>query len=186
MKHLTTPLTREDVEDLRAGDRLLLSGRIYTARDAAHKKLIELIDQNKALPVDLEGQVIYYVGPAPARPPAVIGPAGPTTSYRMDPYTPPLLALGLKGMIGKGTRSPEVLAALKEHRAVYCAAVGGAAALLAQRIKEARVAAYPELGTEALRELVVEDFPVIVVNDCHGGDLYESGVARYRRSSSTS
>ena len=185
MKRLITPLTGADVEDLRVGDRVLLSGKIYTARDAAHKKLIELIEQKEALPLDLEGQVIYYVGPAPARPQAVIGPAGPTTSYRMDPYTPPLLALGLKCMIGKGPRSPEVLAALKEHRAVYCAAVGGAAALLAKHIKQARVIAYPDLGTEALRELVVEDFPVIVVNDCHGGDLYEEGAARYRRTGST-
>ncbi|AEG14942.1 Fe-S-containing hydro-lyase [Desulfofundulus sp. TPOSR] len=176
---LTTPLTDEVVEKLRIGQRVLLNGILYTARDAAHKKMVELLDRGEELPIPIKGQVIYYVGPSPAKPGRVIGSAGPTTSGRMDPYAPRLIALGLKGMIGKGKRSPEVIKAMKQYKAVYFAAVGGAAALLARAIKSCRVVAYPELGPEAIHELVVEDFPVIVVNDILGGDLYEEGVKIY-------
>lgn len=157
---------------LRAGDRVLLSGVIYTARDAAHKRLYDLLQAGEELPVDLRGQVIYFVGPTPARPGQVIGSAGPTTSGRMDAYTPALIAYGLRGMIGKGRRSPEVLKAIQEHGAVYFGATGGAGALLAKRIVKAEVVAYPDLGPEAIHRLEVKDFPVIVVNDAHGGDLY--------------
>ncbi|HHW43140.1 Fe-S-containing hydro-lyase [Desulfofundulus thermobenzoicus] len=176
---LTTPLTDEVVENLRIGQRVLLNGVIYTGRDAAHKKLVELLDRGEELPIPLKGQVIYYVGPSPAKPGRVIGSAGPTTSGRMDAYAPRLIALGLKGMIGKGKRSPEVIKAMKQYRAVYFGAVGGAAALIARSIKSCRVVAYPELGPEAIHELVVENFPVIVVNDILGGDLYEEGVKIY-------
>ncbi|MBE3588996.1 MAG: Fe-S-containing hydro-lyase [Thermoanaerobacteraceae bacterium] len=176
---LTTPLTDEVVENLRIGQRVLLNGMIYTGRDAAHKKLVELLDRGEELPIPLKGQVIYYVGPSPAKPGRVIGSAGPTTSGRMDAYAPRLIALGLKGMIGKGKRSPEVIKAMKQYRAVYFGAVGGAAALIARSIKSCRVVAYPELGPEAIHELVVENFPVIVVNDILGGDLYEEGVKIY-------
>lgn len=171
----------EEIRRLRSGDRVLISGTVYTARDAAHKRLVEALERGESLPVDLRGQFIYYVGPSPTRPGEVIGSAGPTTAGRMDAYTPQLLALGLKGTIGKGARSPEVVEAIKRHGAVYLAATGGAGVLLAQRIKEARVVAYEDLGAEAIRLLVVEDFPAIVVNDCLGGDLYAEGVARYRR-----
>lgn len=180
-KSITTPLTREDVEDLSAGDSVLLTGRLLTARDAAHKRLITLLDKGEDLPVELEGQVIYYVGPTPARPGKVIGSAGPTTAGRMDAFTPRLLERGLRGMIGKGYRSPEVKEALARHGAVYMAAVGGAAALIAERIKAARVVAYEDLGPEAIRELEVVDFPALVVNDAHGGDLYEQGRRQYER-----
>lgn len=176
---LATPFTDETVENLRIGQKVLINGIIYTGRDAAHKKMIELLDQGMPLPIDLKGQVIYYVGPSPAKPGQVIGSAGPTTSGRMDAYTPRLLALGLKGMIGKGKRSPEVIKAIKQFKSVYFAAVGGAAALISQCIKEARVVAYPELGPEAIHRLYVEDFPVIVVNDTLGGDLYEEGIKIY-------
>lgn len=176
---LSTPLSDEVVENLRIGQRVLLNGILYTGRDAAHKKMMELLDQGQELPFPIKGQVIYYVGPAPARPGQVIGSAGPTTSGRMDAYAPRLLALGLKGMIGKGKRSPEVLKAIKQHKAVYFAAVGGAGALIARCIKSCRVLAYPELGPEAIHELVVENFPLIVVNDSLGGDLYEEGVKIY-------
>lgn len=180
VKHLRTPLTGADVADLRAGDRVLVSGVIYAARDSAHKRLIELLDRGEELPVDLRGQVIYYVGPAPAGPGRIIGSAGPTTSGRMDPYTPQLIAAtGLKGMIGKGYRSAEVKKALADHKAVYFAAVGGAGALIARCIKRAEVIAYPDLGPEALRLLEVEDLPVTVINDCYGGDLYAEALARY-------
>jgi len=164
---------------LRIGREVLLNGVLYTARDAAHRKMMELLDAGKPLPVDLTGQIIYYVGPSPAKPGQVIGSAGPTTSGRMDAYTPRLLARGLKGMIGKGKRSAEVIEAMQQYKAVYFAAVGGAAALLSKCIKEAVVVAYPELGPEAIHRLVVEDFPVIVINDTFGGDLYDEGAKTY-------
>ncbi len=176
---ISPPLSDEAVQRLKIGQQVLISGKIYTGRDAAHKKMIELLDEGKELPVDLWGQIIYYVGPAPARPGQVIGSAGPTTSGRMDAYTPRLLAAGLKGMIGKGMRSEEVKEAMKKYKAVYLAAVGGAGALIARCIKQARVVAYPELGAEAVYELVVEDFPAIVVNDVWGGDLYIEGRKKY-------
>lgn len=176
---LTTPLTDEMVENLRIGQRVMLNGLLYTGRDAAHKKLVELLDQGKELPVELKGQVIYYVGPSPAKPGAIIGSCGPTTSGRMDAYAPRLLALGLKAMIGKGKRTPDVIKAIKQHKSVYFAAVGGAAALISKCVKSCRVIAYPELGPEAIHELVVEDFPVIVVNDAIGGDLYDEGSKIY-------
>ncbi|MRI58068.1 MAG: fumarate hydratase [Epsilonproteobacteria bacterium] len=172
---LTTPLSDEDVSKLKAGDIVYLSGTIYTARDAAHKRLVDLIQKGEPLPFDLKGAVIYYVGPTPPKPGEVIGSAGPTTSYRMDSYAPILIEHGLKGMIGKGRRNDAVKEACKKHKAVYFGAVGGAGALLAQRIKDAKVIAYEELGPEAVRELVVEDFPVVVVNDTFGNDLYEEG-----------
>ena len=177
---LTTPLAHRDVESLHAGDRVLLSGVVYTARDAAHARLIALLDRGQPLPFPTEGQVLYYVGPTPPRPGTPIGSAGPTTSGRMDSYTPALLAAGIKGLIGKGSRSAEVRAALVKHRAVYFAATGGAGALLAQKIKSAEVVAWEELGAEAVRRLVFEDFPLVVIDDVFGGDLYEEGVARYR------
>lgn len=177
--NLSTPLSDEVVENLRIGQRVLLNGILYTGRDAAHKKMMELLDRGQELPFPIKGQVIYYVGPAPAKPGQVIGSAGPTTSGRMDAYAPRLLALGLKGMIGKGKRSPEVLKAIRQHKAVYFAAVGGAGALIARCIKSCRVLAYPELGPEAIHELLVENFPLIVVNDSLGGDLYEEGVKIY-------
>jgi fumarate hydratase subunit beta len=176
---LTTPLTDEDVRRLRIGDRVLLSGVIYSARDAAHKRLVALIKEGKPLPFDLQGQVIYYMGPSPAPPGRPIGAAGPTTSYRMDPYAPELIAKGLKGMIGKGARSPEVKEAMKKYGAVYFAAIGGAGALMSQSILSAEVIAYPELGPEAIRRLEVKDLPIVVANDIYGGDLYEEGVKRY-------
>ncbi|SFG46209.1 fumarate hydratase subunit beta [Desulfotomaculum arcticum] len=176
---LTTPLTDEMVEKLRIGQRVLLNGVIYTGRDAAHKKLIELLDAGKELPIDVKGQVIYYVGPSPAKPGQVIGSAGPTTSGRMDAYAPRLLEIGLKGMVGKGKRLPEVIKSMKQNKAVYFTAVGGAAALISKCIKECEVVAYPELGPEAIHRLVVENFPVIVVNDTLGGDLYEEGSKIY-------
>lgn len=178
MLKLTTPL--KDVGFLRAGDEVAISGVIYTARDAAHQRLIKLINEGKSLPFDLAGAIIYYVGPCPAKPGQPIGSAGPTTSTRMDVLTNPLLAKGLKGMIGKGGRSDEVIAGMKEHGAVYFAAVGGAGALIAQHIKEVEIIAYPELGTEAIRRLVVKDFPAIVAIDSEGNNLYERGVAQYR------
>jgi fumarate hydratase subunit beta len=176
---LSTPLKDEDLEKLKIGQQVLISGKIYTGRDAAHKKLVELLDQGLDLPIDLKGQIIYYVGPAPAKPGKPIGSAGPTTSGRMDAYTPRMLAQGLKGMIGKGMRTEEVKEAIKKYKAVYMAAVGGAGALIAKRIKEAKVVAYPELGAEAIYELIVEDYPAIVVNDIYGGDLYIEGRQKY-------
>ncbi len=177
---LGTPLSRWDVESLHAGDRVILSGSVYTARDAAHARLIALLKEGRPLPFPAEGQIIYYVGPTPPRPGAAIGSAGPTTSGRMDPYTPALLAAGIKGMIGKGSRSNEVREALVKHRAVYFAATGGAGALLAQRIRSAEIVAWEDLGPEAVRRLVVEDFPLVVINDVYGNDLYQDGAARYR------
>ncbi len=180
-KKVTTPLTDEAVKDLRAGDAVEITGVIYQARDAAHKRLVALIESGEELPFELEGAVVYYMGPSPAKPGHVIGSAGPTTSGRMDAYTPLLLEHGLKGMVGKGLRTAEVKAAMQEHPAVYFAATGGAGALLAQRIVANEVIAWPELGAEAVARLEVVDFPAIVVNDCYGGDLYEEGRAEYAK-----
>lgn len=178
---ITTPLSDDDIVKLKIGDSILITGKIITGRDSAHKRLFELAQKGEPLPVDIKGQIIYYVGPAPAKQGYIIGPAGPTTSGRMDPYTPKMLELGLKGMIGKGVRSKEVRDAMKKHKAVYLAATGGAAALIAKNIKAMKIIAYEDLGPEAIRELEVEDFPVIVANDAHGGDLYEEGQKKYRR-----
>jgi len=178
---LKTPLTDKDVERLKIGDRILINGVIYTGRDAAHKRLSDLLKEGKNLPFDIRGQIIYYVGPAPAKPGKVIGSAGPTTSYRMDAYSPVLIERGLKGMIGKGMRSDSVKEAMKRHKAVYFAATGGAGALLAKRVKKAEVIAYEDLGPEAIRRLEVEDLPVIVINDVNGNDLYMEGERKYRR-----
>jgi fumarate hydratase subunit beta len=180
-RHITLPLDEKTAVSLQAGDMVRLNGVLYTARDAAHHRLISAIAQGQPLPIPLQDQLIYYVGPAPAKKGHVIGPAGPTTSGRMDPYTLPLLTLGVRGFIGKGYRSAAIKQAIVQYRAVYMAAIGGAAALLARHIKQNRVVAYADLGTEAIRELVVADFPVIVVNDCHGGDAYEAGRAKYAR-----
>ncbi len=176
---LKTPLSDKDVEGLKIGDKVLLSGVIYTGRDAAHKRLFELLKNDKPLPIDLKGAVIYYVGPAPAKPGYPIGPAGPTTSYRMDPYAPLMLKHGLKGMIGKGNRAKEVIDAMKQYKGVYLAATGGVAALIAKSVKSMEIVAYEDLGPEAIRRLEVEDFPCIVANDCHGGDLFEEGIRKY-------
>lgn len=178
---LNTPLNESDIMQLHVGDSVLLSGVIYTGRDAAHKRLYELLRKGEQLPIDLRGQVIYYVGPTPAKPGQVIGSAGPTTSGRMDAYAPALIEHGLKGMIGKGVRSREVLDAIKRHGAVYFGATGGAGALLARCIKKAEVVAYEDLGPEAVYRLEVEDFPVVVINDAHGGDLYAQGRQKYAR-----
>ena len=178
---LKTPLSDADVEKLKAGDKVFLNGVIYTGRDAAHKRLFDLLKEGKPLPVDLKGQVIYYVGPAPAKPGRAIGSAGPTTSGRMDAYSPKLMEIGLKGMIGKGMRKKEVVEAMKKYKAVYFAATGGAGALLAKAIKKAQVIAYEDLGPEAITRLEVEDFPVIVVNDTKGNDLYQQGMQQYAR-----
>lgn len=169
---LTTPLTDEDTVQLKAGDVVFLTGKIYSARDAAHKKLVELLDAGKDLPFDLEGAAIYYVGPSPAPPGRPIGAAGPTTSYRMDSYAPRLHSLGLKATIGKGKRNEETRTAMKDHKAVYFGATGGAGALLSNSIKKSEVIAFDELGPEAIREMTVEDFPLLVINDAHGNELY--------------
>ncbi|MCK4908890.1 MAG: Fe-S-containing hydro-lyase [Planctomycetes bacterium] len=178
---LRTPLTDEVLAELKIGDKVKLSGVVYTARDAAHRRLAELLNKNQIaqLPFDPQGQVIYYVGPTPAKPGQIIGSAGPTTSFRMDAYTPQLLAAGLKATIGKGARSPEVLAAMKKYRAVYLVAVGGAGALLSQCIKKAEVIAYDDLGPEAIRKLEVVDLPLTVANDIQGNDLYQEGIKKY-------
>ncbi|MBN2346387.1 MAG: Fe-S-containing hydro-lyase [Candidatus Aminicenantes bacterium] len=179
VKRITTPLSEEAVAQLRAGDNVLINGTIYTGRDAAHKKLSELISAGSPLPFDLRGQVIFYVGPTPARPGNPIGSAGPTTSYRMDAYAPKLHELGVKATIGKGSRSAPVKEALKRHKAVYLAVTGGAAALVSKSIRQAEVVAYPELGPEAIRKLQVVDFPAQVINDIYGGDIYEEGRRKY-------
>lgn len=176
---ITTPLTREKVRNLKSGDSVLISGVIYTARDAAHKRLCELVAQGKELPMDVKDSIIYFVGPTPARPGEAIGSAGPTTSYRMDAYSPTLIEQGQTGMIGKGKRSAEVVAAMKEHGAVYFGAIGGCGALLSNCIKKAEVIAYEDLGAEAIRRLEVENFPVIVIIDSEGNNLYETGRAAY-------
>ena len=176
---LTPPLKDEEVDCLQAGDRVLISGTIYTGRDAAHKRLTDLIRSGEPLPLDIKGQIIYYVGPSPAKPGMAVGAAGPTTSYRMDAYAPELIRLGLKGMIGKGARNQPVRAAMVKYKAVYFAAIGGAGALMAQAIKKVEIVAYEDLGPEAVRRLEVVDFPVIVVNDVQGNDLYEEGIKKY-------
>lgn len=176
---ITAPLSREAAKALRAGDSCLFSGVIYTARDAAHKRLCDLVAQGKELPLDIKDAIIYFVGPTPAKPGQAIGSAGPTTSYRMDAYSPTLISLGLTGMIGKGKRGPEVVDAMKQHGAVYFGAIGGCGALLGKCIKKAEVVAYDDLGAEAIRRLEVEDFPAIVIIDSLGNNLYESGRANY-------
>ncbi len=180
-KHVQLPLTQEAARELKAGDQVLLTGSVLTGRDAAHKRLIALLDEGKPLPIDLQGETIYYVGPAPARPGQAVGPAGPTTSYRMDPYTPRLLALGLKGMIGKGERGAEVIAAIKEHGAVYFGAVGGSAVLISRSIEKSEVIAYPDLGPEAIHRFYIKDFPAVVAVDAQGNNLYEQGPQLYRK-----
>ena len=179
-KIINMPLTEEIVNDLKAGDRVLLNGIIYTGRDAAHKRLVELIQKGEDLPMDIKNQTIYYVGPCPAKPGQVIGSAGPTTSGRMDAYAPLLMEHGLKGMIGKGLRSKEVVDSIIKNNAVYFAAIGGAGALLAEAIKEAEVIAFPDLGAEAIYKLRVENFPVTVIIDNKGNDLYKLGKERYK------
>ncbi len=179
---IKTPFTREDARCLKAGDSCLITGVIYTARDAAHKRLCELVAQGKELPVDIKDSIIYFVGPTPAKPGQAIGSAGPTTSYRMDAYSPTLISLGQTGMIGKGKRGPEVVEAMKEHGAVYFGAIGGCGALLSKCIKKAEVIAYDDLGAEAIRRLEVVDFPVVVVIDSEGNNLYQTGKENYLRS----
>jgi len=181
IKHISTPLTQEKVKDLKAGDSVLISGTMYTGRDAAHQKLIDAIDKGEVLPFDVKDAIIYYVGPAPAKPGKVIGSAGPTTSYRMDDLTVPLLELGLTGMIGKGARSLEVIESMKKNGAVYFAAIGGAGALIANTIKECKIIAYEELGPEAVRKLTVVNFPAVVVIDSQGNNLYETERKKYQR-----
>ncbi len=178
---INTPLSEDVVRSLHAGDAVLLSGYVYTARDLAHQRLVSALERGEILPFNVKGAVIYYVGPCPAKPGKPIGSCGPTTSYRMDHYTPKLLEAGLKGMIGKGNRSPRVIEGLIRFGGVYFAAVGGAGALLAQRVKSAKVIAYEDLGPEAVQELLVEDLPLIVVNDCYGADLYQEGVKRFKK-----
>ncbi len=181
IKKITTPLDDEVIINLKAGDSVSITGYIYTGRDAAHKRLIELIENGQELPIKLKGQIIYYVGPAPAKPGYPCGSAGPTTSYRMDPYTPALLDRGLKGMIGKGLRSQEVIESMRKNKVVYFGAVGGAAALIARSIKKSEVIAYEDLGTEAIHRYYIEDFPAIVVIDAYGNNLYETEPPKYRR-----
>lgn len=180
-KKIQVPLLKEDIDELRAGDYVYLTGTIYTARDAAHKRMYDSMKKGEELPIELNGNVLYYLGPSPAREGQVIGSAGPTTSSRMDKYTPDMLDAGLKGMVGKGKRSKEVIEAMKRNGAVYFAAVGGAGALLAQCIKEAEVVAYDDLGTEAIRRLHIEDLPVIVVIDKEGNNLYETATEKWVR-----
>jgi fumarate hydratase subunit beta len=176
-----TPLTDHSIDVLRSGDAVLISGILYTARDAAHKRMFETLDRAEALPVDLNGQVLFYAGPTPARPGRLIGAIGPTTSGRMDPYAIRLLQTGMKGVIGKGVRSEEVRKAMLYHHAVYFGAIGGTAALLSQTVRSAELIAYEDLGPEGIYRLVVEDFPVIVIYDIYGGNLYEETVAKYRQ-----
>ena len=181
MKHISTPLSDGVIEELKAGDKVLLSGTIYTGRDAAHKRFIDTIQAGGSLPFEIKGQVIYYCGPSPVLPGRAIGAAGPTTSGRMDAYTPTLLSLGLKGMIGKGKRSQAVRDAIVKYKAIYLGATGGAGALLSKAVVSYEVVAYEELGPEAVARLVVKDLPLFVINDIAGNDLYEMGMSRYRR-----
>jgi fumarate hydratase subunit beta len=174
------PLNDTVIAELKTGEDVLMNGVIYAARDAAHKRIVEALENGKPLPFELKGQTIYYMGPTPARPGQVIGSAGPTSSYRMDIYAPRLMEEGLKGMIGKGQRTQAVLDAMKKYKAVYFAAIGGTGALIAKSIKKADIIAYPELGAEAVLKLEVENFPVTVINDIYGGDLYRQGKAKYR------
>ena len=178
--NIKSPLDEETIEKLKAGDQVLITGVIYTARDAAHKRLVEALDKGEKLPFDLTNQTVYYMGPSPAKPGQVIGSAGPTTSGRMDSYAPRLMAVGLKGMIGKGNRSQAVKDAIQKYKAVYFAAIGGAGALISKSIKKAEVIAYEDLGAEAIRRLEVENFPATVINDIQGADLYEQGKAKYQ------
>src|SRR3990167_5606528 len=180
-KDITTPLSDADVESLKAGDRVRITGVLYTARDAAHGRLFPLIERGETLPIDVRGQIIYYTGPSPALPGTVVGSIGPTTASRMDQYVPALLKLGLKGTIGKGYRSQPVKDALRQFKGVYFGAIGGAGAVLSQFVKKLEVVAYEDLGTEAVRRLEVEEFPAIVINDCHGGDLYQDGMKQFAR-----
>jgi fumarate hydratase subunit beta len=180
-KKIKLPLTEKVIESLKSGNNLLLSGILYVARDGAHRRMIESLDKEESLPFDIKSQVIYYMGPSPAPSGKVIGSAGPTTSTRMDAYTPRLLATGLKGVIGKGVRSREVKEALKKFKAVYLAAVGGAGALISKTIIKSEVVAYPDLGPEAVLRLEVKDFPVTVINDIYGGDLYVEGKEKYKK-----
>ena len=180
-KRIALPLTDDTLQGLRAGDDVLLSGTMYVGRDSAHKRIVEALDQGKPLPFDIRGQTIYYMGPSPAKPGQAIGSAGPTTSGRMDSYSPRLMAEGLRGMVGKGMRTPTVKEAMKKYRAVYFAAIGGAGALISKAIKKSDVIAYEELGAEALLRIEVADFPAIVINDICGGDLYEEGKAKYKK-----
>lgn len=180
-RHIKAPISKEDALSLKSGDYVYITGTIYTARDAAHKRMQEALDRGEPLPIDLKNNIIYYMGPSPAREGRPIGSAGPTTASRMDRYTPQLLDLGLGGMIGKGKRSPEVIEGIVRNGAVYFAAVGGAGALLSKCIKTSEVVAYDDLGTEAIRKLYVEEFPVIVVADCEGGYLYESAIKEYKK-----
>jgi fumarate hydratase subunit beta len=181
IKEITTPLTDADVEALRAGDGVRISGVVYTARDAAHGRLFPLLERGEPLPIDVRGALIYYTGPTPPRPGDAIGSVGPTTASRMDKFTPALLRAGLKGTIGKGYRGQPVKEALRQHRAVYFGSIGGAGAVLARFVKKAEIVAYEDLGTEAIRRLEVEGFPAIVLNDCHGGDLYSAGQTEFAR-----
>ena len=179
-RKVTLPLTDAIVQDLKVGENVLLTGTMYVARDAAHKRLVEALEEGKTLPFDIRGQTLYFMGPSPAKPGQPIGSAGPTTSGRMDSYSPRLIAEGLKGMVGKGMRSQVVKDAMRQYQAVYFAAIGGTGALISRSIKKSEVIAYEELGAEAIRRLEVEDFPVTVINDVYGGDLYQEGKARYR------
>jgi fumarate hydratase subunit beta len=183
IKEITTPLAAADVESLKAGDRVRITGVIYTARDAAHGRLWPLIEKGERLPIDVKGAVIYYTGPTPPQPGDIVGAIGPTTASRMDKFTPALLELGLKGTMGKGYRGQAVKDALRAHKAVYFGAIGGAGAVLSRHVKKVAIVAYEDLGTEAIRRLEVEDFPAIVLNDCHGGDLYEDGQKQFARES---
>jgi fumarate hydratase subunit beta len=178
-KNIKSPINPQVLEELKAGDQVLITGVLYVARDAAHKRLVEALDRGEKLPFDIEGQTVYYMGPSPAKPGGVIGAAGPTTSGRMDVYAPRLMEIGLKGMIGKGARTQPVLDAIKKYKAVYFAGLGGAGALISKCIKKAEVIAYDDLGAEALRRIEVVDFPATVINDMHGGNLYEEGKAKY-------
>jgi fumarate hydratase subunit beta len=179
--HIKAPMTVKDAEELKIGDNVFLTGIIYTARDAAHKRLVELLDKGEKLPFDPEGSVIYYVGPTPAPPGKPIGSAGPTTSYRMDTYAPRLIEVGMRASIGKGERNKDVVEAMEKHKAVYFAALGGGAALVAQSIKKADIIAFEDLGAEAIRRLEVVDFPCIVAQDCYGGNMYAEGIKKYRK-----
>lgn len=180
IKTLTTPLTYDQVKGLKAGDQVSITGVIYSARDAAHKNMVEALNNYRPLPVEVKDQIIYYAGPTPAKPGKAIGSCGPTTSGRMDAYSPAMMEQGLRGMIGKGPRSKEVIEAMKKHGAVYFAAIGGAAALIADTIKKVEIVAFPDLGPEAIRRMEVENYPCIVAVDCEGNDLYEIGVKQYR------
>jgi fumarate hydratase subunit beta len=179
-KKVTLPLTDEIIKGLKAGDNVLLTGVMYVARDAAHKRMVEALDRGERLPFDIKGQTIYYMGPTPTKPGQVIGSAGPTTSGRMDAYSPRLIAEGLKGMVGKGMRTPAVKEAMKRYKAVYLAAIGGTGALISKTIKKSEVIAYEELGAEAVLRLEVKDFPATVINDIYGGDLYQEGKTKYK------